>query len=200
MGVRFRGGDRPRPRVRVARRCGPAVPGVFELRHVSELRGARRDIRATRWPGAVRGRIMKAAMTMRERWKMSPEARALVLVTAVLLAFGLAVLYSASAIVAVDSGHGSAYYLQRQLAGIGVGTLMFAIAAKLDAERWSKWAWPLMGLTLFLMLIVILPFTQSIAPRIHGSRRFLFRDSVQPSELAKIAVVAWTAMLVVRKG
>ena len=113
---------------------------------------------------------MKAAMTsVRERWKMSPEARALVLVTAVLLAFGLAVLYSASAIVAVDAGHGSAYYLQRQLAGIGVGILMFAIAAKLDAERWSKWAWPLMGLTLFLMLIVILPFTQAIARRLCSS-------------------------------
>jgi cell division protein FtsW len=137
---------------------------------------------------------------VRERWRMSPEARGLVLVTAVLLAFGLAVLYSASAIVAVDEGHGSAYYLQRQLAGIGVGILLFAIVAKTDAELWSRWAWPLMGLTLVLMLIVILPFTQSIAPRIHGSRRFLFGASVQPSELAKIAVVAWTAMLVVRKG
>ena len=50
------------------------------------------------------------------------------------------------------------------------------------------------------MLVVILPFTQSIAPRIHGSRRFLFGASVQPSELAKLAVVVWTAMLVVRKG
>ena len=131
---------------------------------------------------------------------MTPEARALVLVTAVLLAFGLAVLYSASAIVAVDEGHGSAYYLLRQLAGIGVGLLLFAIVAKMDAELWSSWAWPLMGLTLVLMLIVILPFTESIAPRIHGSRRFLFGASMQPSELAKIAVVAWTAMLVVRKG
>jgi cell division protein FtsW len=57
-----------------------------------------------------------------------------------------------------------------------------------------------MGLSLLLMLVVILPFTASIAPRIHGSRRFLFGASVQPSELAKLAVVVWTAMLVVRKG
>jgi cell division protein FtsW len=137
---------------------------------------------------------------VRERWRMGAEARALVLVTGALLAFGLAVMYSASAIVAVDTGHGSAYYLVRQLAGILVGTVLFAAAAKMDAERWSKWAWPLMGTTLFLMLIVVLPFTQSIAPRIHGSRRFLFGASVQPSELAKLAVVVWTAMLVVRKG
>lgn len=131
---------------------------------------------------------------------MSVEARALVLVTAGLIAFGLAVLYSASAIVAVDDGHGSAYYLLRQVAGIGAGALIFAIAAKMDAERWANWAWPIMAVTLALMLVVVLPFTQSIAPRIHGSRRFLFGASVQPSELAKLAVVVWTAMLVVRKG
>ena len=137
---------------------------------------------------------------IRERWRMSVEARALVLVTAALLAFGLAVMYSASAIVAVDTGHDSAYYFVRQLAGIAAGIVVFAVAAKMDAERWSQWAWPLMGTSLVLMLIVVLPFTQSIAPRIHGSRRFLFGASVQPSELAKLAVVVWTAMLVVRKG
>jgi cell division protein FtsW len=131
---------------------------------------------------------------------MSPEARALVVVTAGLVAFGLAVLYSASAIVAVEQGHPSAYYLARQAAGILVGVVLFAIAAKMDAERWARWAWPLMGISLACMLIVILPFTQSIAPRIHGSRRFLLGASVQPSELAKLAVVVWTAMLVVRKG
>jgi cell division protein FtsW len=137
---------------------------------------------------------------VRERWRMGAEARALVLVTAVLLAFGLAVLYSASAIAAVDAGHDSAYYLLRQLTGIAAGVILFAIAAKTDAERWTTWAWPLMATTLVLMLVVVLPFTQSIAPRIHGSRRFLFGASIQPSELAKLAVVVWTAMLVVRKG
>lgn len=137
---------------------------------------------------------------VRERWRMGVEARALVLVTAVLVAFGLAVMYSASAIVAVDTGHASTYYLVRQLAGIAAGIVAFAVAAKVDAERWARWAWPLMGASLVLMLVVVLPFTQAIAPRIHGSRRFLFGASVQPSELAKLAVVVWTAMLVVRKG
>ncbi len=131
---------------------------------------------------------------------MGVDARALLLVSAILVAFGLAVMYSASAIVAVDQGHGSAFYLLRQLAGIGAGIVAFAVAAKIDAERWAGWAWPLMILAIVLMVIVILPFTESIAPRIHGSRRFLFGASVQPSELAKLAVIVWTAMLVVRKG
>lgn len=136
----------------------------------------------------------------RERWRMGVEARALVLITASMLAFGLATLYSASAIVAMQQDLGSAYFLQRQLTGAGVGVLFFAVAAKLDAERWSRWSWPIMAITLFLMLVVVLPFTEGIAPRIHGSRRFLVGGSLQPSELAKLSVILWTAMLVVKKG
>lgn len=136
----------------------------------------------------------------RERWRMTVEARALVLLVAVILAFGLAVLYSASAIVAMQAQVSSAFYLLRQLAGVAVGAAIFAVAAKLDAEKWKDWAWPLMGLALVTMLIVVLPGTESIARRVNGSRRFLFGTSFQPSELAKFAVICWTAMLVVRKG
>jgi cell division protein FtsW len=132
---------------------------------------------------------------------MSVEARALVIVTAALLAFGLAVLYSASALLAVREGHDSMYYLLRQTAGVGIGTVLFAIAAKLDAERWRKWAWPVMGVSLLMLLIPVLPFTGQIAPRINGSRRWVnVGFAFQSSELAKLAVIVWTAMLVVKKG
>jgi cell division protein FtsW len=40
----------------------------------------------------------------------------------------------------------------------------------------------------------------AISPRINGSRRFLIGGSVQPSELAKLAVIVWTSMLIVKKG
>jgi cell division protein FtsW len=136
---------------------------------------------------------------VRARWRMSVEARALVLVTAVLLAFGLAVLYSASAIEAMRTGRGSAFFLIRQLTGVVAGAAAFAAFAKIDAERWRAWAWPIMGLSILLMLLTVLPFTESIAPRINGSRRFLVGGSLQPSEFAKIAVIAWTSMLLVKK-
>lgn len=136
----------------------------------------------------------------RIRWRMTPEARALVAVTSMLLVFGLAALYSASSIVAVQEGRDGSYYLVRQAIGAVAGIAVFAFAAKTDAERWRGWAWPLMGLALVLMLLTVLPFTESLAPRIHGSRRFLRGSSLQPSELAKLAVVVWTAMLVVKKG
>lgn len=143
---------------------------------------------------------MTAVAQTRDRWKMGVEARAIVLLTAVLLAFGLAVLYSASAMVAVEANLTSAHYLFRQLTGLAVGVVAFAVAAKMDAERWNKWAWPLMTGTILLLLLIVLPFTTSIAPRINGSRRFLFGASIQPSEIGKLAVIMWTAMLLVKKA
>jgi cell division protein FtsW len=131
---------------------------------------------------------------------MGVEARVLVILTGVLLAFGVATVYSASAIVEMQAGYGHAYLLLRQLTGMALGAVLFAIAAKMDAEVWERWAWPLMVVSLVLLIVVILPFTATIAPRIHGSRRYLFGASLQPSELAKLAVVLWTSMLVVKKG
>jgi cell division protein FtsW len=143
---------------------------------------------------------MEASRDLIHRWQMGVEARALVILTGVLLSFGLATVYSASAIVEMQAGYGHAHLLVRQLIGMAVGMALFAIAAKLDAELWEKLAWPIMILSLVLLVIVILPFTAGIAPRIHGARRFLFGSSLQPSELGKLAVVLWTSMLVVKKG
>jgi len=144
--------------------------------------------------------MSEAALNVRYRWNIGIEARMLVILTAILMAFGLATVYSASAIVEMEAGFSHAHLLLRQLLGMALGAAAFAIAAKLDAELWEKWAWPLMLVTLLLLLIVILPFTEAIAPRVHGARRYLIGSSVQPSELGKLAVVMWTSMLVIKKG
>lgn len=143
---------------------------------------------------------MDASTNLTHRWHMGLESRALVILTGVFLAFGLATVYSASAIVEMQAGSGHAHLLVRQLIGMAVGVALLTIAAKMDAEVWERLAWPIMILSLVLLLIVILPFTAGIAPRIHGARRFLFGSSVQPSELGKLAVILWTSMLVVKKG
>src|SRR5437868_15015605 len=143
---------------------------------------------------------MESATRIAERWQMGPEARALVILTRVLLAVGRATVDSDSAIVEMQAGYGHAHLLVRQLVGMTVGVALFAVVAKIDAEVWEKWAWPIMITSLMLLVIVILPFTASIAPRVHGSRRYLFGSSLQPSELAKLAVVVWTSMLVIKQG
>jgi cell division protein FtsW len=144
--------------------------------------------------------VTSIALASRERWAMSVEGRALVVLTAVLTVFGLSFLYSASAIVAMQADQASWFFVARQALGVCVGVVAFAIAAKFDAERLQKLAWPVMILTFLLMLITVLPFTTSIAPVHLGSRRFIVGNALQPSELGKLAVVIWTAMMVVKKG
>jgi cell division protein FtsW len=143
---------------------------------------------------------MNALTAPRERWAMSVEARGLVLLTSVLVAFGLATLYSASAIVATQADQASWFFAGRQALGVLAGVVVFAVAAKVDAQLLQRLAWPLMLVTMALMLITVLPFTHAIAPRVHGSRRFILGSAVQPSELGKLAVVVWTSMLLIRKG
>lgn len=132
---------------------------------------------------------------MRERWRMGVEARALVMVTAILLVFGLATVYSATVIVAQQKDLTPSYYLVRQLVGAGMGIVAFAICAKLDAERYRQYAWHIMVTSLLMMLAVLL-----LSPDVNGSKRFLFSHAVQPSEFAKFAVIVWTAMLAAKKG
>ncbi len=89
----------------------------------------------------------------RTRWAMSVEARGLTVITAVLAVFGLATLYSASAIVAMQEGNPSTHYFFRQAIGMAVGVVVFAISAKVDAERLRKLAWPMVIATIVAMLL-----------------------------------------------
>jgi cell division protein FtsW len=154
-------------------------------------------------PGGVtmappRSRAPEARADVQTRWRMDDPARWIMLITAVLLAFGLAVLYSASAFDAVNNRVGSAagtYYLMRQLWAMGAGVLVFIVAAKIDAARLEKLAWPLMLASIVAMAAVLV-----FGARTNGSRRFLVGNSVQPSELAKLAVIVWVSMLIVKKG
>ena len=129
------------------------------------------------------------------------ETRLLTLVVAGLVVVGLAAVYGASSLVATPSGPVGGSYALRQAIGAGLGALLATIIARFDYQQWRQWAWPLLGLTAFLLLIPLLPFTHGIAPTINGARRWIDIGPVQfqPSELAKLAIVVWTAMLCARK-
>ena len=134
-------------------------------------------------------------------WVLGWESRLLLLVTMVLVAFGIASVYGASSVL-VERGRviGSARVLD-QVSGAAVGALLLILAARINLEKVKQLAWPIMIVTMALLLVLLLPFTHAIAPRINGSRRWLsIGPSFQVSELAKLVVVIWTAMLCAKKG
>jgi cell division protein FtsW len=75
-----------------------------------------------------------------------------------------------------------------------LGLIVLVAAARFDYWRYQKWALPLFGISMVLLVAVLIPH---IGIQINGSRRWLGVGSlqVQPSELAKIAMIFLFARL-----
>ena len=111
-----------------------------------------------------------------------------------LLCVGLAMLYSASfAQSEYDSGYTqSTRYLQKQglCALIGLGAMV--VLSRIPPELWLRWAWPLYGISIGLLLSVLL-FGQSV----NGAKRWISIGGLQfqPSEIAKFTMIVLFAKL-----
>jgi len=128
------------------------------------------------------------------------EPAALMGVTLLLFAFGLVTLYSASAFLAYRAGVPDHYYVLRQAAGGALGLGAMVVCSRIPYRWWQKLAWPLLAVSWILLMILVIPGTEEIAPRINGARRWLrVGVTIQPSELAKMALIIWTAALAVKK-
>jgi cell division protein FtsW len=127
------------------------------------------------------------------RW----ETRLLVLVAAILTVFGIASLFAAATLEKDAFG-----FFTKQLTGAVIGVIGLVTVARIDYHLWRKWAWPLLFITIFLLIIPLLPFTHSISPSRNGARRWIQFGpvNVQPSEVARFVVAVWVAMLAAKKG
>ena len=144
----------------------------------------------TTWQGAAPSRLGTG-------W----EAPALLVLTIALLSAGIIMVYSASAMMAQAHGLPDYYFVVRQTIAGAIGMVALAIMARIDYRRFRLLAWPLLLLVVALLVITIMPGTHAIAPRINGGRRWIGYGAanIQPAELAKLAVIVWTAMLAVKK-
>jgi cell division protein FtsW len=129
------------------------------------------------------------------------EGAALMVLTVLLLSFGLVSLYSASSVLALRQDLPDTYYFLRQAGGAGFGLAVLVLCSWLPYRLWERCAWPLLWVSVAGLALVVLPGTESIAPEVNGARRWLrIGVTVQPSEIAKVAVVVWTAALAVKKA
>jgi cell division protein FtsW len=137
---------------------------------------------------------------VRERW-LGWEARLMLIITAALVVLGLVSVYAASSALLKDGRPVGMTLALDQAIGAAVGGLLLIVAWRLDLGRVQRLGWPLMLLTLAMLVVLLLPFTHAIAPRINGARRWLrVGASFQVSEFARLVVVIWTAMLCAKKG
>ncbi len=129
------------------------------------------------------------------------DAGMLLAIAVFLVLVGLLTVYSASSFLAQQRGLPDHYFLRQQASKAMVGVMGLYVLARIDYRVYMRLAWPLLAAALFGLLLVVLPGTESIAPPRNGARRWLeLGVRVQPSEVAKLAMVIWVAALAAKKG
>ena len=130
------------------------------------------------------------------RRRSSLDYHLLVLVTLGLVAFGLVMVYSASSARAALAADDPAYYLKRQAVYALAGVVALALLSRVAYRRLRFAVAPLL-LGSFALLVAVLV----LGTPVNGARRWLSLGptTLQPSELAKLALALWLAAYLARR-
>ncbi len=116
------------------------------------------------------------------------------LLVLLLLSVGLLMLYSASSAQSeYDTGYAiSTKYLQKQAVFAAIGLICMAAFSRIPAEFWFRFAWPLYGISIVLLLLVLVA-----GESVNGARRWINIAGLQfqPSEIAKFTMILLFARL-----
>jgi len=131
--------------------------------------------------------------------RRSPDYALLAIVVG-LSVFGLVMVYSSSFFIAVNEGHSQTHYLLRQFAAMVLGWIGLLVAQRLDYRLWRRFALPLFGTTIFLLLLVLI-LPDSITRR-GGADRWIAIGpfQFQPTEIAKFALIVYLAAWLMGRG
>ena len=119
--------------------------------------------------------------------------------TLILVLIGIMMIFSSSAILAKEKYGDTYYFLKKELLFIVVGFGALFACRSLSYKRYEKWIYPMLGGILILMLVSFIPGMSHSAK---GATRWIRLGgfTLQPSELAKIVVIIFTAYLIGKKG
>jgi cell division protein FtsW len=145
-----------------------------------------------------RGKAARRKAKKRAR-PLPAEYNMLLTATLCLLALGAVMVFSASSTTRVLSNGGlsdSAFYLKRTLMFGAVGLLIMHLTARHGLKLVRDLTPLILGVSIFLLLAVL-----AIGTNVNGASRWIGGGSlqVQPSELAKVALVLYGADLLARK-
>lgn len=124
--------------------------------------------------------------------------RGMLITTFILIIIGIVMIYSTSAIYAGETYKDPTYFLKRHLVYLIFGLLLSLWILSVDAQQIRRCAKPCMLAVLFLLLAVLVP---GVGHKVSGARRW-FRlgwISIQPSELAQLAIMLYLGDLLTRK-
>jgi cell division protein FtsW len=125
--------------------------------------------------------------------------RPLFIAVLLLAAFGVVMVYSASAVTALHEKHNSTYFLVRQVIYTALGLAAMLVVSRFDYRIFLKpyVAWGFLGASFLGLLLCHTP----IGMTINGASRWINAGpvSVQPAELMKVALVLWLAYSLAKK-
>lgn len=118
----------------------------------------------------------------------------MIVCTLLLLAIGVIMVYSASAVRAFHDFGDSMYYLKRQSIFAVLGVIAMYVTMNTDYWVWKKMAKPIVIISFILLIIVLIPGIGVIRG---GARSWLGISSlgIQPSEFAKLGLIIFLAKI-----
>ncbi len=124
--------------------------------------------------------------------------KALIGIIAIILLIGLAVLSSASAVVAYYKFGDSYYYFKHQLFGLALGLIAFYFLSKINYHTWKKYAFGFLIFSIFLLILVFIP---GLSAHYGKARSWInvFGFSLQPSEFVKLSFLFYLAAWLERR-
>jgi len=118
--------------------------------------------------------------------------------TAGLALFGVVMVYSASAVIALQENHSQFHYVIKQGVWTMLGFVVMFAAMRLDYQRLNR-SWIVYGALLVTILLLVAVFAFS---PVNGARRWIKFGgfSAQPSEIAKLALALFLAYFLEKRA
>ena len=118
--------------------------------------------------------------------------------TAGLALFGVVMVYSASAVIAVQENHSQFHYVMKQGIWTLIGFGAMFVMMRFDYQLLNR-AWIVYGLLFVTILLLVAVFA---FPAVNGARRWIKLSgfSMQPSELAKLSLAIFVAYFIQRRA
>lgn len=117
----------------------------------------------------------------------------------VLVSFGLVMVYSASSATAVLTDTDPTGLVVRQAIAAVLGVAAFILMTRMNPAALRRLSRPLFLVAVGLLVLVLVP---GIGTTVNGSQRWITLGAfgqIQPSELAKLAVVLWLAAAIAKE-